>query len=41
MASSKSDVGKVAHIDLAFPMTHQNEPGVQDFELTATIKNSF
>ena len=41
LASSKSDVGKVAHIDLAFPMTHQNEPGVQDFELTATIKNSF
>ena len=41
LASSKSDVGKVVHVDLAFPLTHVNESSVEDFELAATIKNSF
>jgi hemolysin activation/secretion protein len=40
LASSKTDGGRVIHIDFAFPMTNRNEPDVDNFQLVIKVKNT-
>ncbi|MEX0942692.1 MAG: hypothetical protein WD002_09120 [Pseudomonadales bacterium] len=41
LASSKANVGKIIHIDFAFPITNRNDPGVDSLQVAINIKNSF
>lgn len=41
LASSKAASGRIAHIDFAFPVTNRNDPDVDNFQISFTIKGSF
>lgn len=41
LASSKADVGRVVHIDGAFPLTNRSDPDVDSFQISINIKSSF
>ena len=38
-ASSKSIVGRVVHVDLAFPLTNKNDPPADCSEISVNIKS--
>ena len=40
LASTKAEVGRVVHVDLAFPLTQRGEPGVPGTQLVVNIKDS-
>lgn len=40
LASSKSDSGRVIHIDFAFPLTNRDEPEVDSSDVSINIKSS-
>jgi outer membrane protein assembly factor BamA len=41
LSSSKADAGSVMHVDLSFPMTNKNEPGVASSQVSVTLKDHF
>ncbi len=41
LASSKAASGRVAHIDLAFPIRNRNDPDVEKFQIAFNVKSSF
>ena len=41
LTSSKSDTGRVMHIDLAFPLTNRDDRDVDSYELTVRVTNRF
>ena len=41
LASSKADVGKLMHIDLAFPLTNRDDPDVSSSLVSIGLKNRF
>lgn len=40
LASTKAEVGRIVHIDLAFPLTQRGRPGVPGAQLVVNIKDS-
>lgn len=40
LASSRTDSGRVIHLDVAFPLTNRDDPNVNDFEFTISAKNT-
>ncbi len=41
LASTKAEVGRVIHIDFAFPINGRDEPGVDSFQIAINIKDTF
>lgn len=41
LASSKASVGRILHIDFAFPLTNRNAPNVDSLQIAINIKDSF
>ena len=41
LASSKAELGKVMHLDIAYPMDRRDDPEVDSVQYLVTIKNSF
>lgn len=41
LASSKANVGRIVHIDVAFPLTNRDDPAVDSVQIAVNIKNSF
>jgi hemolysin activation/secretion protein len=41
LASSKASVGRIIHIDFAFPLTNRNHPAVDSLQIAVNIKNTF
>lgn len=41
LASSKAATGRVSHIDFAFPLTNQDDPDVDNFQIAFTVQSSF
>ncbi|MCB1692340.1 MAG: hypothetical protein KDI19_06205 [Pseudomonadales bacterium] len=41
LASSKTNVGGIAHVDVAFPLTNRSEPGVSGVQVSITLQDTF